>query len=200
MTDTAIELGRRERKKLETRRALRDAALRLVAERGPDDVSVEDIAEEADVSVRTFFNYFSSKEDALFGWDPEALEAITEAVVSRPANESPFKALRAVLRGFFDEVEAPSWADQRALRHQLLHRHPSLLPRFLATHHQMDEALLRGLVTRLGEESLYARLVVTTTSGAMRLTLSHWEATGRKQPVTDLLDEAFDTIERGLKK
>lgn len=200
MTDTATELGRRARRKIETRRALRAAALRLVSERGPDAVCVEDIAGEADVSVRTFFNYFSTKEEALFGWDPEALESVTEAVVGRPADEPPFKALRAVLRGFFDEVEAPSWADQRALRHQLLHRHPSLLPRFLASHHQLDEALLRGLVTRLGEESIYARLVVTTTSGAMRLTLSHWEATGRKQPVAELLDEAFDTIERGLRK
>jgi AcrR family transcriptional regulator len=198
VTDTATELGRRERKKLETRRALRDAALRLVAERGPDDVSVEDIAEEADVSVRTFFNYFSSKEEALFGWDQEALDAITDAVVARPANEPPVKALRAVFLGFFDGVEA--WADHRAQRHELLRKHPSLLPRFLASHHQMDEALLRGLVVRLGEESFYARLVVATASNAMRLTLSHWEETGRKVPVTELLDDTFDTIERGLKK
>jgi AcrR family transcriptional regulator len=196
--DTVVELGRRERKKLETRRGLREAALHLVAERGPDQVSVEDIAEAADVSVRTFFNYFSSKEEALFGWDEEALEAITASVVARPANEPPFKALRAVIRGYFDGVEA--WADQRALRHQLVRQHPSLLPRFLATHHQMDEALLRGLVTRLGEDSLFARLVVTTSSNAMRLTLTHWEAEGRKVPVTDLLDQAFDALERGLKK
>ena len=160
MTDPVTELGRRERKKLETRRALRDAALRLFVDRGPDAVSVEDIAEEADVSVRTFFNYFSSKEEALFGWDPEALEGITASVVARPVNETPFTAIRNVIRGYFDGVEA--WADQRALRHQLLRQHPSLLPKFLASHHQMDEALLRGLVVRMGEDSRYARLVVTT--------------------------------------
>jgi len=203
MADTAtvppsVELGRRERKKLETRRALREAALRLVAERGPDQVSVEDMAEAADVSVRTFFNYFSSKEEALFGWDDDALAGITAAVVDRPANEAPFKALRAVIRGFFDGVE--EWADGRALRHQLVRQYPTLLPRFLATHHQMDEALLRGLVMRLGEDSLFARLVVTTASNAMRLTLSQWEASGRKGSVLDLLDESFDTLERGLKK
>jgi AcrR family transcriptional regulator len=198
VTDTATELGRRERKKLETRRALREAALRLFVERGPDDVSVEDIAEDADVSVRTFFNYFSSKEEALFGWDPEALDGITEAVVARPANETPFRAIRNVIRGFFDGVEA--WADQRALRHQLLRQHPSLLPRFLASHHQMDEALLRGLVVRMGEDSLYARLVVTTTVNAMRLTLTYWEEHGRTASVTDLLDETFEALERGLKR
>ncbi len=53
---TAINLGRRDRKKLETHQALRAAALRLVAQRGLQQVTVEDIAEVADVSVRTFFN------------------------------------------------------------------------------------------------------------------------------------------------
>lgn len=204
MTDTAVEadvepLGRRERKKLETRRALASAAVRLAAERGPDQVTIEEIADAVDVSVRTFFNYFSSKEEAIIGWDAEGLQSISDALIGRPAEEAPFEAMRAVIAGLFDGVEL--WADQRALRHRLVREYPSLLPRFLAAHHELERSLLRGMATRLGVEpldSLYAALVVTTTVNAMRLTLTWWEEKDRAVPVTDLLDEAFDALERGL--
>ncbi len=57
--------GLRERKKLAVRRALSSAAIRLAAERGLENVTIEDITAEADVSVRTFGNYFSSKYEAI---------------------------------------------------------------------------------------------------------------------------------------
>ncbi len=69
MTDAA-ELGLRERKRLATRRAIQLAALRLVKSRGLDSVTIDDISHDADISPRTFFNYFPSKESALVGEGP----------------------------------------------------------------------------------------------------------------------------------
>ena len=92
-TGTTVPAGEthvslRERKKLATRRSLRRAALNLVAERGFAHVTIEDIAEAADVSPRTFFNYFPSKEAALFGTDPERIPVLRERMI-RTARASP---------------------------------------------------------------------------------------------------------------
>ena len=77
----AVHGGRRDRKKQATRRALRNAALQLVAERGFAHVTVEDIAEAADVATRTFFNYFPSKESAVIGADPERIEEMRASLL-----------------------------------------------------------------------------------------------------------------------
>ena len=77
----------RERKKRAPRDALRRSAVRLVASRGLAAVTVQDIAADADVSARTFFNYFPSKEDAVSGWDPAVLSDMVERLRKRPAGE-----------------------------------------------------------------------------------------------------------------
>jgi AcrR family transcriptional regulator len=76
--------GLRERKKLAVRQALGSAALRLTVERGPENVTVEDITAEADVSLRTFGNYFSSKYEAICAIGTEAL---AEAIAARTGTD-----------------------------------------------------------------------------------------------------------------
>jgi AcrR family transcriptional regulator len=67
MTATASATGLRERKRDATRRSIEEAALALAFERGVEDTTVDAIATRAQISTRTFFNYFGSKEDAVLG-------------------------------------------------------------------------------------------------------------------------------------
>ena len=106
--------GLRERKKQATRATLSEIALQLALKRGVDNVRVEDIAAAADVSPRTFNNYFPSKEAAVVGNAHERAQQIRSALLSRPFNEPLEDSLRhAVLAGFPDRAIRLCWASRR---------------------------------------------------------------------------------------
>jgi AcrR family transcriptional regulator len=93
MTDDR-PLGRRERKRAATRQAIADAALALFLERGFDRVSVNEIADKADVSTTTLFNYFPSKEALLFDREDDLDTQVAEAVRGRTPGTTVLEALR----------------------------------------------------------------------------------------------------------
>jgi AcrR family transcriptional regulator len=86
--------SRQTRKRLATRQSISDAATRLFVERGFDKVTVDEIAEAADVSRMTVFNHFSRKEDMFFDLDDEARRAMLNALETRGKDVSPVEALR----------------------------------------------------------------------------------------------------------
>jgi AcrR family transcriptional regulator len=201
VTVADVEMGRRERKKRDTRRALASVAVRLAAEKGPDQVTIEEIANGADVSVRTFFNYFPSKEAAIVGDSAEGRALLIERLLARPPEEPPFTAIRAAICGMYENGIKGEWADQRVLRQQLVRRFPALLPHHLASHHELDRALCQTLAGRMGvdqADDLYLALITTTAVHAMRLAVTRWEEQGRSPALSVLLDEVFDALERGL--
>ena len=95
----SIPSGRRQRKKDETRRAIAEAAMRLFLENGYEKVTIAQIAEAADVSVNTVFNYFPTKEDLFFGADPSSA---SEPALLRMARE-PHESVVAFLRRLLDD-------------------------------------------------------------------------------------------------
>jgi AcrR family transcriptional regulator len=193
------QIGLRERKKAQTRRALTAAAIRLSVEKGPERVTVEEISEAADVSPRTFFNYFSSKEEAILGADPERRTELRVALELRPAEESPVEALRAALlttaESFDDDAEL--WAQ----RLQLIRDHPALFPGYVASFADFERGLVEAMASRLGmdpDADLYPTVVVAAGMTVMRVTVRHWHATDHRASLTELLDTAFDHLMNGL--
>jgi AcrR family transcriptional regulator len=112
-------LSRRERKKLETRQALLEAALGLFREKGYDETTVEEITQRADVAKGTFFNYFSSKE-ALLGelavWQLEQLRARLD--VDQGAPKSPMARVKLLMQLLHEQTEH----DFRLARHAFAQR------------------------------------------------------------------------------
>jgi AcrR family transcriptional regulator len=88
------QVGRRERKKAQTRKALADAALELFLDRGYDQVGVREVADAADVSVTTLFKYFPSKESLVFDIDEDVEAALVAAVRDRAPGQTVVQALR----------------------------------------------------------------------------------------------------------
>lgn len=191
--------GLRDRKKMATRRALASAALHLAADKGPSAVTVEAISAAADVSPRTFFNHFASKEDAIVGADPERAAHLRAHLEARPAHEPPLQALRAAV-----EEASTSLTDGAAdwnLRMRLVREHPSLFPRYVAAFAEVERGLAEAVAERAGldaDRDLYPSLVVAVATTAMRVAVERWQAAERAVPLDELLAEAFTHLAGGL--
>lgn len=189
-----VTAGRRERKKLETQRTLISAASDLVGERGLDGVTVEEIADVAGVTSRTFFNYFSCKEEAVVAYDPVILTELANQVRDRPAEEGPTDALLAVLvTGDRTNEIIASWEERQAM----VSRHPRLLPHRLAAMQQVEVTLTQVLAERAHidpDDDPQLRMLVAGVLATARAGVGWWSRSDRSRSLSSVLLEAFDLI------
>lgn len=193
---TENPLGRQGRKKLATHQLLRSAALRLSAERGFQKVTVEDIAEAADVSVRTFYDHFPTKEDAIVGFDASRVDQIREALTARPLNEPPLLSIKAVLRDLLAES-----SEEWPLRMQVIRHEPSLLSRMFASFAISERAMIEVIAARTGTDAnrdLYPALITAVATGAFRASMTVWRSNGEVLALADVFDAAFELVSTGF--
>jgi AcrR family transcriptional regulator len=191
--------GRRDRKKLQTRTALTVAALRLVDERGLDRVTVEDISEAADVSPRTFFNYFATKDDALVG-DPlaDGLEA-GAALLAVPRDVPVIGAMLFVLTPAIEQMQADRELWLTRLR--VIANNPTLLPALFARNAAVESELVEAIGRRTGLDpavSGYPLLAAATCGAAFRTAMMRWAVARDGRPLIDFAQEAFGLLAAGL--
>jgi AcrR family transcriptional regulator len=187
--------GLRERKKLETFRALQSAARRLVGERGLDNVTIEDIADAANVSKRTFFNYFESKEAAIVDPPLGKVELLAAGLAARPADETPLEGLWRATLVVLDE-HASGVQDVSAL----VAANPALIPRQAASYARYDKVVSEWAAMRAGCEpdDLYPQLLARVAGLMSHLSVTRWEpGTGVAGHVRQA-DEIFRLLAGGL--
>ncbi|WP_432196381.1 TetR/AcrR family transcriptional regulator [Streptomyces sp. bgisy027] len=195
-TDPA-QLGLRERKKIKTRTAIRDATYALIKEQGYDATTIEQIAERAEVSPSTVFRYFPTKEDIVLTdeYDPLMLEELR----ARPASESWLDSLRYVLHRSLDELLAVDPEAVRVRAH-LAVQIPAVRARMIESMSATGR-LLRGAIAErhgLDADSLEVRVYAMSLVGGLMEANITWAENDCRDELRDLVDRALDVIEHGL--
>lgn len=168
--------GLRERKKVATRHALGVAALRLAMARGLENVLVEDIAEAAGVSARTFNNYFGSKYEAICGLGFARAMRIGAALRERPASEPLWDAIVAAVMseyGTADRVPDEDW--MAGIR--LVTSTPALRGEYLKVQAMTQYSLAEAIALRAGFKpgtSMFPRILAASVTAAVQAAMERW--------------------------
>ncbi|MFQ6328503.1 TetR/AcrR family transcriptional regulator [Nocardia sp. CWNU-33] len=193
-------LGLRERKKLDTRKALSDAALELAMERGLGNVTRDDIAARAGVSVRTFNNYFTGKYEALAYRQVERIQRSLIALRNRPAGEPLWSAIGAAV---LEPLEAdgvgaaPPTTEQLSMVRELLDAPETRI----AVSKGVFDDWVEVIAERTGtdpERDLYPRLVAGVLGGVYQAATETYIHADPPLLLTTLLRRAIEQVAAGL--
>jgi AcrR family transcriptional regulator len=178
--------GLRERKKQQTRRAIHEAAYRLVDEHGLEGTTIDQICHEADVSSRTFFNYFPSKMAAALGLTEEPVDA--EAVEKfRSASGCLVDALCEMIVG------GSQFAGRQARVKALATRHPELIPT-LSSMMTAARGRFVALAAERASSVAEAELAVTLVLSAVTITMHRDDES--EMPTPEHLKTTMDALTR----
>lgn len=188
-----------ERKRRLVSDELTESALQLLARKGYDAVTIDEIVTTAGVSRRTFFRYFASKEDVVVQFLADMGAGMRVELAERPGGERPSVAL---LHAVKVPLAACSDHSERALSVvQLILRTPALLARFLERQAQWRDDLTEEMGRRSGrdpETDLYPRLAAGMALTAFDAVLQRWSGSDGAEDPAELLDRAFEVLAPAL--
>ncbi len=178
-------------------REIQTEALRLFAEHGYDQTTIEQIANAADISPRTFFRYFPTKEDVVL-WD-EYDAVIIDLLEQRPDDEPPGETMRVITRQALEGLYRHDPARLLA-RHQLLYRVPEVRGRFLEFARSGVEQVAAILARARGlpEDDLKLQLTAIAIVDAAGSAMERWQQSGGEEDLLVLFDQATDALIDGI--
>ena len=194
-----VELGLRARKKQQTRDALAQAAQHLFLERGFERTTIDDIAAAADVSRRTYFRYFPTKESVVFSRLDERLALFRRSLEVRAADETPFSVLRRALLGMAELYVANR--EELLIQHRIISASTMLTAYELEVDRQWEALIVEALAER-SDTSPDARhravILAGAAIGVVRALLRDWFAGGARDDLKAMGASALDLLERGF--
>lgn len=185
--------GLRERKKLATRKALSDAALRLAVDRGLENVTIEDITAEANVALRTFRNYFASKYEAVASIGADRAYRIGATLLQRPASEPLWEALTRSVLEHYDNADQAFSRDTMTAIGQVLQT-PAMRGEYLKVNFVQQNALAAAIAERTGtdlEADMYPQILAGAVTAATHVAMRRWYAADPPVPLRPLLELAL---------
>ena len=189
----ATKPGLRERKKQQTRERIARVALELFAERGYDETTLAAIAEAADVSPRTIFAYYQSKEDILFCEEGDFVDRLRQMLEERPPGTTTVDAIRDV----FASIEPPD--EQARLRKKVLSGTPALQTRMGAQHARLEPMLAESIARDLGaapDDTRPLLIAASMTAAFMSVRDRLFEAEAGGEPTSH--EQAFEILDQVL--
>ncbi|PPF82179.1 TetR family transcriptional regulator [Subtercola sp. Z020] len=203
-------MGLRERKRIATSRSIQSAVLELSRDKGLDNVTVDEISRRADISPRTFFNYFSSKEAAVLGESPFTLPpAEVEAFISAGPNAPLLDGLLDIMRSIADTVSQDF--EMHHLRKLVIRDYPHLLVQRITSLREFEIELTSVVAERLAldaattaarnenpdQTALHerARLIALVSIAAMRHAWATWAESSEAQSMSTLLTRSFRDLQ-----
>jgi AcrR family transcriptional regulator len=195
-TRTPSAGGLRERKRRQTRERLTRVAIELFLARGFEATTLDDIAAAAEISRRSFFHYFASKEDVVLAWQDRSTDALIEAIAERPAEEPMLTAAENAILAIARQLKPEEAIALARLKRDT----PALQAREQVKYEKMERAMAAALGKRASDKAgqARARLVAMITTGAIRLASETWLAQDAHERPEALVRRTFKSIRAAL--
>ncbi|MBB5577632.1 MULTISPECIES: TetR/AcrR family transcriptional regulator [Rhizobium] len=188
--------GWREKKRRETLQRITGAALELFVDKGYEFTTLDAIAEAAGISVRTFFYYFTSKEEILAAWQKDLPASLQAAILAQPTDQSPLDVTCNAHLQLLSNYDT----DHALVIDRILRSNEQLRANNQAKFLRLEAAAFEALceLWPQSERRKALRMIAMVSVGALRIAIDAWAEEDGKSPPGDYVRQAFADLKAGL--